>query len=97
MFPPQPVCPACMSEALAAEPLPRRGLLYASSRVHVGPARWHKPFTIGYVDLPNGVRVFSHLLGDPAIGATVELDCAVVGQEVNGSAIESFVFRVLED
>jgi uncharacterized OB-fold protein len=96
MFPPQAVCPACMCEALAEEAMPRRGQLYASSTVHVGPAKWHKPFTIGYVDLPNGVRVFSHLVGDPAIGAEVELDRAVVGREADGSAIESFVFRAVE-
>ena len=48
---------------------------------------------IGYVDLPDGVRVFTHLDGtDFAIGDTVEVSLGVVGQDENG-AIESFVFK----
>jgi uncharacterized OB-fold protein len=48
---------------------------------------------IGYVDLPNGARVFTHFEGDDlAIGNTVEVGMGIVGEDENGP-IQSFVFR----
>jgi len=97
MFPRPPVCPHCMSEDVAAEDMPRAGTLYAYSTVHVGPRQWHKPFTLGYVDLDNGVRVFGHLRGDSfAMGGRVQLDVAEVGRDEDGKPIVSFVFRPVE-
>ena len=87
------LCTGCMGENIVAETLPRTGTLYAFSVVHIAPKKWKLPMRIGYVDLPNGARVFSHLDGTEfAIGDTVEVNLAVVGQDENG-AIESFVFK----
>ena len=92
-FPRPPVCTGCMSENILPERLPRTGMLYAFSVVHIAPKKWKMPMTIGYVDLEGGVRVFTHLDGTGfAIGDTVEVGLGVVGQDENG-AIESFVFR----
>src|SRR5712672_93851 len=63
-FPRAPVCCVCMSEAIEPMPMPRVGTLYAFSTVHVAAKKWHKPMRIGYVDLPNGARVFPHLQGE---------------------------------
>ena len=92
-FPRAPVCCACMGENIAAEPMPRFGTLYAFSVVHVGPAKWKKPMCVGYIDLPNGARVFAHLDG-PAlnIGDKVEAFAGLVGEDANGP-LETFVFR----
>ena len=92
-FPKTPVCHSCMAEDIAAEEMPRTGSLYAFTTVHAGPKRWTKPFTIGYVDLPNGVRVFTHLRGATlALGATVALDVARVGTGPDGEPLHAFVF-----
>ena len=91
-FPRAPVCSACMSEAIAPKPMPRTGTLYAFSTVHVAAKKWKKPMTIGYVDLPNGARVFTHLQGDLAVGDTVEPILGMVGEDENGP-IESFIFK----
>lgn len=92
-FPRAPVCIACMSENIVAKELPRRGTLYAFSTVHIAPKKWKKPMTIGYVDLPDGVRVFTHLAGGEfAIGDEVEVDIGVVGEDENGP-IACFVFK----
>jgi uncharacterized OB-fold protein len=90
-FPAYPVCPVCMSEEVEAEEMPKTGTVYSLSTVHVGPAKWHKPFTVGYVDLDNGVRLFSHLKGDIRIGDAVRVDMAEVGH-ADGKPINSFVF-----
>lgn len=91
-FPRAPVCCQCMSENIAAQSMPRAGTLYAFSTVHVAVKKWKKPMRVGYVDLPNGARVFTHLEGELAIGDTVEVGMGTVGGDENGP-IESFVFR----
>jgi len=73
--------------------MPRLGVLYAFSVVHVAAKKWRKPIRIGYVDLPNGARVFTHLDGaDLAIGDDVEVGVGIVGDDEEGP-IRSFVFR----
>lgn len=98
-FPRSSICSSCMSETFVDEPMPRRGKLYSWTSVHVGSPRMNKPITIGYVDLDNGVRVFSHLVaGDRtlAMDGTVELSVAVVGRTEDGRSIETFVFAPAE-
>jgi uncharacterized OB-fold protein len=92
-FPRSPVCCVCMSEAIEPQAMPRVGTLYAFSTVHVAAKKWHKPMRIGYVDLPNGARVFTHLEGESlSIGDAVEVGIGVVGEDENGS-LETFVFK----
>lgn len=91
-FPRVPVCASCMSENIRPQAMPREGTLYAFSVVHVAARKWKKPMCIGYVDLPNGARVFTHLEGDLAIGDTVGVGAGTVGEDEEGP-ITSFVFR----
>lgn len=94
-FPRVPVCEKCMSEALADEVMPERGTLYSWTRVHVGPPYVIKPIIVGYVDLTNGIRVFSHLRsadGELEIGAGMKLGLAAVGVDAEGKPVETFVF-----
>lgn len=94
LFPFAAVCPHCMSEDMRREPMPRQGKLYSFTRVHVGPKTWEKPFAVGYVDLENGVRVFSHLRGEAfEIDAPVELAVANIGMSAEGVPISTFVFQ----
>jgi uncharacterized OB-fold protein len=82
-----------MSEMIETQPMPRTGTLYAFSTVHVAAKKWRKPMRIGYVDLPNGARVFTHLdAGNLTIGDTVEVGVGTVADDEEGP-IESFVFR----
>lgn len=95
-FPAYPVCPACMSEKIEHVDMPKTGTVYSLSTVHVGPAKWHKPFTVGYVDLENGVRLFSHLKGNVKISDPVSLEVGEVGRSADGKPINSFVFAKKE-
>lgn len=99
-FPRVSVCSTCMSESFADEPMPERGTLYSWTAVHVGQPRMHKPITLGYVDLENGVRVFSHLSANErqlAIDQPVRLAVGQVGMEADGRPIETFVFMPAGD
>ncbi len=97
MFPYAPVCPVCMGEDMAREAMPREGTVYSFTVVHVGPTTWQKPFAVGYVDLSNGVRVFSHLRGRAIeIGQPVVLATADIGRTAEGIPITTFVFQPVE-
>jgi uncharacterized OB-fold protein len=63
IFPAAPVCPTCNAEQMRPLLLSGQGTLYAYSTVHVAPAAWETPYCIGYVDLPEGVRVFGKVEG----------------------------------
>lgn len=67
IFPSAVVCPTCNSERMQRLVLGGEGTLYAFSTVHIAPAAWETPYTIGYVDLPEDVRVFGKVV------ASVEL------------------------
>tara|TARA_R110000787_G_scaffold165753_1_gene278832 strand:+ start:228 stop:662 length:435 start_codon:yes stop_codon:yes gene_type:complete len=94
-FPPEPVCPECMSEDVAEAELSSGGTLYSWSVVHVAPKNWRAPYIAGYVDLADGVRVFAHIVdADPdslAMDMPVALTTAVLGED-EGVAVTSYAF-----
>jgi uncharacterized OB-fold protein len=80
-WPPATRCHLCWSEVRELS-LSRTGALYAYTRVHVGPPGIEVPYVVGYVDLPEGVRVFTHVRGDAsalAIDGSVTLHGAPDG------------------
>ena len=96
VFPPVPVCPECLSEDLERAPLGRRGALYSFSTVHVAPPGWRTPYVAGYVDLPEGVRVFAHIVGAAPdaldMDMEVELTTAPLGTGADGAPFASYGF-----
>ena len=95
-FPPVGICPSCASTDQAAEDMPRSGTLYSETTVHGAPPPWFTPYSVGYVDLPNGARVFGHLRGSPRIGDRVTLTTAVLGRDEDGQPVETFAFEKKE-
>jgi uncharacterized OB-fold protein len=61
MFPANAICPFCTSEQVEPLPLSSVGNLYSYTFIHVAPKVWEVPYGIGYVDLPERVRVFAKL------------------------------------
>jgi uncharacterized protein len=62
-FPKRAVCFSCGSRSLSEELLARTGALYSYTVVHVSSSR-PTPYTIGYVDLDDGVRLLATVVGD---------------------------------
>lgn len=62
-FPMHPACPTCAARAPAEFPIGPGGSLYSFTAVHVSSAR-ETPYTLGYVDTDQGVRVLSIVRGD---------------------------------
>jgi len=97
VFPPTDVCPGCMSESVRPLALSRSGTLYSYSVVHAAPKGWSLPFIAAYVDLPDGVRVFAHIVeADPAalkMDSPVTLTVATLGRDADGAPVEGFAFK----
>jgi len=100
IFPPTPVCPECMSESLERRELSEIGCLYSWSVVRIAPKNWKTPFIAGYVDFPEKVRVFAHMVDiDPeclSFDMKLRVCKAVVGQDTDGTQIESYSFVPVE-
>jgi uncharacterized OB-fold protein len=89
-FPRRYSCLACGSRKVSDETLPGVGRLYTFSTVHIS-ATFPTPYTLGYVDLENGVRLLARI---EERGAAMAMDGPVV-LEVTG---DSYVFvPVAED
>jgi benzoylsuccinyl-CoA thiolase BbsA subunit len=90
--------PDCWSEDMTVIPLSRKGILYSVSKVYIGQPsmRDYMPLIVGYVDLPEGIRVFSQLQGtinDLSCGDEVELIVGPVRNNNRGEPIVSYKFR----
>jgi uncharacterized OB-fold protein len=100
-FPSGPICPSCRSQAIAPAPLSRTGRLYAWSRLHVAARGWAAPYIIGYIDLPEGVRVLAHIATSDAAALRPDMEVAfrsatpVVNSE--GQEVIDFVFAPTVD
>lgn len=77
-FPPKPFCPHCWSEPVEWIELAPRGTVYSSTVMHAVPAyfRHEVPYRVGIVDLDDGLRIATRLLGVEegfAVGARAEI------------------------
>ena len=64
-FPPRQVCAVCRSTSLRRARLGGTGRLYTYAIVRQAPKEFPTPYIIGYVDLDEGVRVFTRVLARP--------------------------------
>jgi uncharacterized OB-fold protein len=95
-FPFEGTCDRCLEANPEAFELPREGQLYSFTVVHTAPAGFTTPYHLGYVDLPNDVRVLAQLRPNEAPfapGDQVELDIAPIRVLGDGTPVESYVFR----
>jgi uncharacterized OB-fold protein len=97
VYPPSDVCCECMAENMSPLAMGSAGTLYSYSVVHAAPKGWTLPFVAAYVDLPEGVRVFAHIVdvdpADLAMDMPVEATIAVLGSDEQGNPVESYAFR----
>lgn len=91
-FPPSRVCAHCMSVEVQAKALSRRGVLYSHSTMRRGDRTFH----VGYVDLPEQIRVLGVIEGfegAPRCDTPVELARVKPITEPNPQREPVFVFR----
>jgi benzoylsuccinyl-CoA thiolase BbsA subunit len=96
-FPPRKVCSKCFSEEMEILPLSTQGRLYTYTIVNYPAPGLAGPYAIGYVDLPEGVRVFS-ILEDwdrksLRVGMDMELTLGRFKEDKEGNEIVTYKFR----
>jgi uncharacterized OB-fold protein len=96
-FPPRKVCSKCFSEEMESIPLSSKGKLYTYTIIGYPPPGLAAPYAIGYVDLPEGVRVFSIITDwdkkSLKMGTDVELTIGKFKEDKDGNEILTYKFR----
>lgn len=99
-FPKKEVCPACVTRGNMEETeLSRTGKVDTFSVLHVGAPGFPVPYIVGYVKMPEGVRVFSVIqcennsVESIEIGMDVELILSKIRDDDQGNEIMGFQFR----
>ncbi|MXW50482.1 MAG: Zn-ribbon domain-containing OB-fold protein [Gammaproteobacteria bacterium] len=66
-FPPKQHCPDCWSDDMNWTELSGQGILYARTTIHAAATQFRDevPFSVGIVDLEEGVRLVAGLIDDP--------------------------------
>lgn len=76
-----------------------KGTLHTFARSHMGPSGMQTPFTIGFIDLSEGIKLFSLLTQcDPwdkvlAVGMEMEMVIETIRQDEEGNEIVGYKFR----
>ena len=103
-FPVQANCPHCAALSVDATPLSRRGTLWTWTvqtfappvPPYRGPVDDFVPFGVGYIELPEGLRVQGRLtVNDPAqlaIGMAMELTLAPFGIDDEGREVLVYAY-----
>jgi len=94
-FPRAEICPTCLSEKVEAIHLSSEGELYSYTVVHQASKNWNVPYVLGYVDLPEGIRVLAHIdasVSALVINQKVTLSLGVVGFDAAGAAVSTYTF-----
>ncbi len=63
IFPRREACLNCLGNDLETVQLSREGKLYSYTIVHMPSEHFEPPYTIGWIELPEGVKIFSQIRG----------------------------------
>ena len=81
-------------------PLSTRGTLYTYCVVNIPPEGFSEPYALGYVDLPEGVRIFAPLatedFGKLKIGLEMELVIEELCRDAAGRPNVCYKFKAVE-
>lgn len=96
VFPPAGVCPACAGERMKPLMLAGRGRVYSFSVLRQPPPGFEAPSVVAYVDMPEGVRIFSRIEGaaPEAVSCGMEVAMRPVEGRIDryGRKVARFVF-----
>lgn len=97
-FPRLDMCPDCWSNTKQVK-LSRTGKLYSYSIIHVGSPGVPTPYVIGYIDMPEDLRVYSIIDIDPKkvkVGMELEVNQGIIKELDDGKLMSSYKFKPVE-
>ena len=85
-FPKREFCPSCLNtETIEDFIIPEIGTLYSYTEIHVALKKFQPPYTVGYVDIDDQLRIFGHIHlpdgANPIIGQTMNVKLDSIGEE----------------
>lgn len=93
-------CVRCGGRSFVPQTLAPTGTLYTYSIVHGAGGVWPNPYAVGYVDFPEGTRVFGQIretLPEALhVGAAVGVEPAVLYRRGDGTAVSCFRFFITD-
>jgi uncharacterized protein len=98
-FPRKRVCPACFGENLAEQVLSTTGVLHTYTCTYLGAPHLSSPYLLGFVDVPEGVRLLSLLTDcDPweqvlRVGMPMEMTIGPLMPDESGEVLQTYKFR----
>jgi benzoylsuccinyl-CoA thiolase BbsA subunit len=95
-FPKISPCPSCWGEEFEMAPLSRKGNLYSYTDIFIGQQGLETPYIFGYIDLPENLRIFAQLEGEPGTykcDEEVTLTVGAIRNNMDGLPITSYKFK----
>lgn len=98
-FPRKRVCPACFGERLADHALSATGTLHTYTCTYVGAPHLPSPYVIGFVDLPEGIRLLSLIVDcDPwdevlQVGMPMAMTIGPLMRDEGGEMLHTYKFK----
>jgi uncharacterized OB-fold protein len=95
-FPPGKTCLNCMGNELESIHLSRNGTLYTYTIVHMPSEHFTPPYAVGWIELPEGIRIFSQIRGWQEQPLETGMDMALSFEklwEEEGKEVIGYVFR----
>ena len=98
-FPRRVICHKCQSDKVAEIPLSKRGKLASFTVAWAAPEGIKPPIILGYIDLPEGIRLLSMVTGaEPSkdalkLGQEMELIFEEIRSDQDGNQIVAFKFK----
>jgi uncharacterized OB-fold protein len=96
-FPARAVCATCRRTGQEPIPLGSTGRLYTYAIVRQAPKGFPTPYVIGYVDLDEGVRVFTRVLSEPGqelrLNMPMSLTTFTLSDGTGAGSVVAYAFR----
>ncbi len=93
-FPHAGRCPYCTATGVEEVALSTHGTVWAATTVTAPPPgyRGPVPYGFGVVELPEGLRVVTRLVGEPACGQAVQLALEPLHHDDEGRTVVTYAF-----
>jgi uncharacterized protein len=94
-YPPSELCRFCSSANVETVSLSTVGTLFSYSITHVPVGNYTPPIIGGYIDLPEGTRVFGQIrarLGDVKPGMRLQVQTGVLWSENDGTDVYGYYY-----
>ncbi len=98
-FPQKNFCEKCLSKDIEDVSIGQRGKLFSYTTTYGKAANFDSPFSTGYIELPEGLRIFAPLRTEEnqsfKTGAEMELEIAELWEE-DGVAVTGYRYKLAD-